>query len=203
MTPSGRERVVARNERAVWQQDGGPARESYRGSFHDQNACLHGLGLCQPCVVIARILLGKAAWQSSRLPLAKRHSTPIHHYVLVSRPSWDRAPFAFHPHHHFSVSSVLPSLFVSFGLDFVPYRENPNKKAPFARIGTKDALCACAVPPNVDEHMPPEKTGGPEGARTPDLLHAMQTRSQLRHRPKNADCSSTLRRGNGRLAGPS
>ena len=25
--------------------------------------------------------------------------------------------------------------------------------------------------------------GGPEGIRTPDLLHAMQTRSQLRHRP--------------------
>ena len=28
-----------------------------------------------------------------------------------------------------------------------------------------------------------DRLGGPEGIRTPDLLHAMQTRSQLRHRP--------------------
>ena len=27
-------------------------------------------------------------------------------------------------------------------------------------------------------------TGGPEGIRTPDLLHAMEARYQLRHRPK-------------------
>jgi hypothetical protein len=30
--------------------------------------------------------------------------------------------------------------------------------------------------------------GGPEGTRTPDLLHAMQTRSQLRHRPVRQAC---------------
>src|SRR5690348_18454915 len=28
-----------------------------------------------------------------------------------------------------------------------------------------------------------DEKGGPEGTRTRDLLHAMQTRSQLRHRP--------------------
>src|SRR5690348_16340500 len=33
-----------------------------------------------------------------------------------------------------------------------------------------------------------EVGGGPEGTRTPDLLHAMQTRSQLRHRPKCRVC---------------
>src|SRR5690348_15949694 len=33
-------------------------------------------------------------------------------------------------------------------------------------------------------HVPLDEVGGgPEGTRTPDLLHAMQTRSQLRHRP--------------------
>ncbi len=30
---------------------------------------------------------------------------------------------------------------------------------------------------------------GPEGIRTPDPLHAMQVRYQLRHRPFRATCS--------------
>ena len=31
----------------------------------------------------------------------------------------------------------------------------------------------------------PKRFGGPEGTRTPDPLHAMQVRYQLRHRPEN------------------
>ena len=34
--------------------------------------------------------------------------------------------------------------------------------------------------------------GGPEGIRTPDLLHAMQTRSQLRHRPRRQLTASLI-----------
>jgi hypothetical protein len=31
--------------------------------------------------------------------------------------------------------------------------------------------------------MSQNNVGGPEGIRTPDLLHAMEARSQLRYRP--------------------
>ena len=35
--------------------------------------------------------------------------------------------------------------------------------------------------------------GGPEGTRTPDLLHAMETLSQLRYRPKHRGKASLVR----------
>ncbi len=37
-----------------------------------------------------------------------------------------------------------------------------------------------------------DEKGGPEGIRTPDLLHAMQTRSQLRHRPGRQRTASLI-----------
>ncbi len=44
-----------------------------------------------------------------------------------------------------------------------------------------------AVPHGCNEKAPAEagafSLGGPEGTRTPDPLHAMQVRYQLRHRP--------------------
>jgi hypothetical protein len=36
---------------------------------------------------------------------------------------------------------------------------------------------------NADEHLQNRAIGGPEGIRTPDLLNAIQARSQLRHGP--------------------
>ena len=39
------------------------------------------------------------------------------------------------------------------------------------------------------------KIGGPGGSRTPDLLNAIETRSQLRHRPRNRHCTTACSRG--------
>ena len=37
-----------------------------------------------------------------------------------------------------------------------------------------------------------ERVGGPGRDRTDDLFHAMEARSQLRHRPLRMECSSIL-----------
>jgi hypothetical protein len=58
-----------------------------------------------------------------------------------------------------------------------------NKKNPFIREGRK------AIPwyhpdfPSIYYISRMQKLGGPEGIRTPDLLHAMEALSQLRYRP--------------------
>jgi hypothetical protein len=38
-----------------------------------------------------------------------------------------------------------------------------------------------------------KRNGGPEGARTPDLIHAMDALFQLRYRPKNEHFIKNIR----------
>src|SRR5438067_13934193 len=51
------------------------------------------------------------------------------------------------------------------------YTHSCNKMPRMARSFTRHPWHPCNI------------SGGPEGIRTPDLLNAIQTRSQLRHRP--------------------
>jgi hypothetical protein len=83
-----------------------------------------------------------------------------------------------------------------------------SNKKPFIPQGTKGFF---VVPPRLGapgDHR--REDSGPEGTRTPDLLNAIETRSQLRHRPRvvrqstgtPAFCTGQLptrRRGIGRL----
>jgi hypothetical protein len=56
-----------------------------------------------------------------------------------------------------------------------------NNKKAFHPYGTKGLS---VVPPNFFQSQTRKAdTGGPEGIRTPDLIHAMDALSQLRYRP--------------------
>ena len=71
----------------------------------------------------------------------------------------------------------------------------PKEKPLIPYTGTK----GCSViPPALaalgNTCRPSAKNGGPEGTRTPDLLNAIETRSQLRHRPLSTPALFAARR---------
>src|SRR6059036_2975461 len=62
-------------------------------------------------------------------------------------------------------------------------RTRPTVSGGYSRPGSVKAFCHHAAPSSKEYLQVVERIGGPGRDRTDDLFHAMEARSQLRHRP--------------------